>query len=62
MRNNKNKLQEYYMTCEAYFLELSKKDFDHWFSTYYSTLKTRMDGFLMWERNVFYVLIGFKVE
>jgi 2-polyprenyl-3-methyl-5-hydroxy-6-metoxy-1,4-benzoquinol methylase len=41
MRNNKNKLQEYYMTCKDYFVELNKKDFDYWFSTYYSTLKTR---------------------
>lgn len=41
MRNNKNKLQEYYMTCKDYFVELSKKDFDYWFSAYYSTLKTR---------------------
>jgi SAM-dependent methyltransferase len=40
MRNNKNKLQEYYMTCEDYFYGLSKKDFDRWFSSYYSVLKT----------------------
>jgi SAM-dependent methyltransferase len=40
MRNNKNKLQEYYITCKDYFVELSKKDFDYWFSAYYPTLKT----------------------
>lgn len=41
MRNNKKKLQEYYMTCKDYFVELSKKDFDYWFLAYYSTLRTR---------------------
>jgi ubiquinone/menaquinone biosynthesis C-methylase UbiE len=43
MRNNddnKNKLQKYYMTCKDYFDELSKKDFDQWFPSYYSVLKT----------------------
>ena len=43
MGNYKNKLQEYYATCEDYFIELGKKDFDYWFSAYYSTLKT-MNG------------------
>jgi len=46
MRNNKNKLQEYYMACKDYFVELSKKDFDYWFSAYYSTLKT-MNGWIL---------------
>jgi ubiquinone/menaquinone biosynthesis C-methylase UbiE len=39
MRDNKNKLQNYYMTCKDYFAELSKKDFDKWFSAYYFALK-----------------------
>jgi ubiquinone/menaquinone biosynthesis C-methylase UbiE len=42
MRNNEgntNKLQKYYMTCKGYFDELSKKNFDRWFSSYYSVLK-----------------------
>lgn len=45
MRNNK-KLQEYYMTCKEYFLELSKKDFNWWFSSYHSTLKAKDDPIL----------------
>lgn len=40
MGDYKNKLQKYYMTCKNYFVELSKKDFDQWFSAYYSALKT----------------------
>lgn len=39
-KDKKNKLQKYYMTCENYFDELSKKDFDQWFLSYYSALKT----------------------
>jgi ubiquinone/menaquinone biosynthesis C-methylase UbiE len=39
-KNNEEKLQKYYMTCREYFGELSKKDFDQWFSSYYSVLKT----------------------
>lgn len=39
-KDNKNKLQKYYMTCKDYFDELSKKGFDQWFSSYYSVLKT----------------------
>jgi SAM-dependent methyltransferase len=39
MRNNESKLQKYYMTYKDYFIELGKKDFDQWFSAYYSALK-----------------------
>jgi SAM-dependent methyltransferase len=41
MKNSKTKLQKYYMTCRNYFVELSKKDFDKWFSAYYSSLKAK---------------------
>jgi len=41
MRNNKEELEEYYMTCKDYFAELGKKDFDYWFTAYHSSLKTR---------------------
>jgi len=38
---NESNLKEYYMTCKNYFVELGNRDFDYWFSTYYSTLKTK---------------------
>lgn len=40
MKTNKNKLPKYYLTCKDYFVELNKKNFDQWFSAYYSALKT----------------------
>lgn len=40
MKNSQKNLRSYYMTCKNYFVELSKKDFDHWFSLYYSALRT----------------------
>ena len=43
MRNAENNLQSYYMAYRNYFIELRKKGFGHWLSTYYSTLKTH-DG------------------
>jgi len=40
MGTNKNRLLRYYVTCKDYFVELNKKNFDQWFSAYYSALKT----------------------
>ena len=41
MRRSEKNLQEYYMTCKDYFIELGKKNFSCWFLSYHSTLKTR---------------------
>ncbi|MDH5481395.1 MAG: class I SAM-dependent methyltransferase [Candidatus Bathyarchaeota archaeon] len=41
MKTRDKNLQEYYMTCKDYFVELDKKDFDFWFSAYHSTLRGR---------------------
>jgi len=46
MVQDAREMARYYMTCRNYFLELEKKHFDSWFSTYYSILKSTEDPIL----------------
>lgn len=40
-------MQQYYQGCEEYFRELEEKDFDSWFSKYYSALRPANQGWIL---------------